>query len=73
MKEVSQTVQNKMENYCDIVKKSCKQFVVTTENIRVAVKSVNEKEDVSENLFILTLAEDVEYLSEYLSCRIPLS
>ena len=73
MKKVLQTVQNKTESYRDIVKQSCKQSVVTTENIRVAVKSVNEKEDGSENLFILTLAEDVEYLSEYLSCRISLS
>ena len=34
LKEVSQTVQTKMESYCDIVKKkSCKQSVVTTKNI----------------------------------------
>ena len=58
LKEVSQTVQTKMESYCDIVKKSCRQSVVTTENIRTAVKSVNEEEDRSKNLLVFSLAED---------------
>ena len=58
LKEVSQTVQTKMESYCDIVKKSCKQSVVTAENIRTAVKSVNEEEDRSRNLLLFALSEE---------------
>ena len=58
LKQVSQTVQTKMESYCDLVKKSCKQSVVTTENIRTAVKSVNEEEDRSRNLLLFALSEE---------------
>ena len=47
---MSQTVLTKVESYCDIVKKSCKQSVVTTENIRTAFTSVNEKEDRSKKM-----------------------
>ena len=67
LETVTSAVQSEMKSYCDIVKRSCSESVVTQEKLKKAVKTVVKEEDKGKNIMVFGLHDEKE---EDLSAKI---